>query len=317
MTGCADASRKEKAVSDLKAILEGPPPPSLPTTVVGEEEGVEGTKSLEAEQEHQNSKEQEHQSSKTAAAPIQDQRVLSGRMALLMHLLMLERAANRLEKIANYTATFFKQERVGGELSELQVMEMKVRHSPFSVYMKWVDGGDVGREILYVNGRYDGKMIVHVGGFKGRFLPSLSLNPNGSLAMEESRYPITRAGLLELVRMAIGYRHRDLQLGSGVNCCMLSDHKFDDRDCYCFTIEYENPTISETYRKSITYFDKALSIPIFMKNFTWPHMIDNCDESNLDESTIIEHYAFLNIDLERRLADTDFDRTNDSYGLRR
>ena len=318
----ADSSLDEQgSVSALKSILQTPPPPSLPKTVMGTVEDTEPNTVLGTvegtEQPTASASNAAQQKSNSVTIGDRDQTVLNGRMALLMHLLMLEKANARLEKIDNYTATFCKQERVDGQLSDLQIMEIKLRHSPFSIYMKWIDGGDVGRELLFVDGKNDGKMLVHVGGFKGRFLPSLSLHPQGTLAMEESRYPITKAGMLALIQMAISYRQHDLALANGVTCQMISDHKFDDRNCYCFIVEYNTPKISEIYRKSITYFDKTLSVPVFIKNYTWPHRIGDCDENNLDESTVIEHYAFSNINLEKRLADADFDRMNSSYRLRR
>ena len=47
-----------------------------------------------------------------------DNTVLTGRLALLMNLLLIERGHARLAAVSDYSATFFKQERIGGELSE-------------------------------------------------------------------------------------------------------------------------------------------------------------------------------------------------------
>ena len=42
---------------------------------------------------------------------------------------------------------------------------VKVRHEPFSIYLKWLSG-EVGREVLYVDGANDGEMFVRSGGWK-------------------------------------------------------------------------------------------------------------------------------------------------------
>src|SRR5882724_8434048 len=68
----------------------------------------------------------------------------SSRIALQLHLTLLELGKHQLESIPDYTATFLKQERVNGEdLQELQTVQLKLRHEPFSVHMEWIEGGDV------------------------------------------------------------------------------------------------------------------------------------------------------------------------------
>ena len=62
--------------------------------------------------------------------------------------------------VHDYSCTFFKQERIDGELGEQQQILMKVRHEPFSVYMSFLKPY-AGREVLYVDGqneRQDGRV---------------------------------------------------------------------------------------------------------------------------------------------------------------
>ncbi len=64
--------------------------------------------------------------------------VLTNEEAIQFSVLMLQDGARFLENIDSYAVTFEKQERINGDLSEAQTIELKVRHSPkFSVYMKW------------------------------------------------------------------------------------------------------------------------------------------------------------------------------------
>jgi hypothetical protein len=240
--------------------------------------------------------------------------VLTGRMALLMNRLMLEKSVRTLEKVSDYTATFFKQERIKGKLSDGQLMEIKMRHAPFSVYMKWLTG-DKGRQVLYVAGENDNKMLVKFGGWKSR-LPSLKLEPLSSLAMAESRHPITQAGLLELVREVLAYRERDLQHEGVVRCCVLPNQKVDDKECYCFTVEYSSAAVSETYRKSILMVDAQTLLPVAIKNYTWPEQVDSFDPKDPDGSTLIEFYSFSNVNLNPQLANSTFDGQNQEYRFR-
>jgi hypothetical protein len=75
------------------------------------------------------------------------------------------------------------------DVQDLQTIQLKLRHKPYGVYMKWLEGGDVGRELLFAEGQYDDKMQVRLGGRKA-VLPVMKLDPNGSLAMKESRHPV-------------------------------------------------------------------------------------------------------------------------------
>lgn len=254
----------------------------------------------------------------TAAAPAvaaaaANPDVLTGRWAMLLSVTMLQRGCEKFEHVSDYTATLYKQERIGGELLDGQTMSMKLRHEPFSVYMKWLDG-DRGRQLIYVNGQNDGNLLVQLGGVKGRLLGTLSINPTGSQAMAESRYPITGAGLLHLAKKIVEYRQKDLERGTGVHCEMYDNQELNGRPCYMFVTTYESQKYCETYRKAVCYIDKELSMPICVRNYTWA--VD-ADPATIDDQTLIEFYSYSDIKISQQLSDADFDRTNETYRMRR
>ena len=227
-------------------------------------------------------------------------------LALKLHVALLDLGRHRIEDIPDYTATFLKQERVDGALQDLQTIQLKLRHKPFSVYMKWLEGGDEGRQVLFVQGQNDDHLQVRLGGIKSR-LPVVSLEPTSSMAMQESRHPITEMGLSELARQVHEYRNRDCSLKRGVRWEMLPDQKHLDRDCDCWIIQYDSPEVEPTYRKTITYIDKQLALPISVRNYGWPDEgVDTSDPAALDEATLIEYYGYTDIQFETRLSDADF-----------
>ena len=240
---------------------------------------------------------------------------LQGRVAMLLQIAMLQDANNRLDKVKSYTATFDKQERIDGELSEEQSMQIKLQHEPLNVYMKWEKGGDVGREILYPISSDDPRLLVQLTKFGGR-LPALKLEPSSTLAMSEARYPVTMAGVKEMTEMTLEIRQRDLNLGDRVKVDMRDDRTFAGRPVYAYTVNYGSPKDSEQYRKCILYIDKQLMIPVYSRNFTWPDLVKNADPNNLDASTLIESYAYRGIQLEADLNQTAFERTNPEYKFR-
>ena len=118
-------------------------------------------------------------------------------VALKLHVALLDLGRHRIGAVPDYTATFLKQERVDGALQDVQTIQLKPRHKPFSVYMKWLEGGDEGRQVLFVQGENDDQLQVRLGGIRSR-LPVIHLEPASARAMQESRHPITEMGLLEL-----------------------------------------------------------------------------------------------------------------------
>ena len=157
--------------------------------------------------------------------------VLNNAEAMEYSVLLLRDGVRHLEGISRYSTVFTKQERIGGDLSEVQKIELKVQHAPhFSVYMKWKNG-DTGRQVLYSDEYDDRQMVVKLGGLKGRLLPALKLDPNGSTAMSEARYPVTEAGILGMLRQILLHREADLKRGYGVICRRLPNQQFDEREC--------------------------------------------------------------------------------------
>ena len=69
------------------------------------------------------------------------------------------------QNVRDYSCTLVKQERVEGELGEVQNIAMKVRNEPFSVYMRFLKPFQ-GREVLYVNGQNNNEMFVLEAGWK-------------------------------------------------------------------------------------------------------------------------------------------------------
>jgi hypothetical protein len=230
------------------------------------------------------------------------------RLSLRLHIALLEIGKSRIENIPDYTATFLKQERVDGDdLQELQTIQLKMRHKPFGCYMKWLEGGDVGREALFAEGQYDDKLQVRLGGKKA------------TLAMKESRHPITEMGLLELTNLVLQYRKRDYEQNpKGIHWEMIPDQKFLDHVCDCWVVEYDNTEFEKVYRKSIAYIDRELSLPICIKNFGFPAEGESfADTAALDEATFIEYYGYTDIQFKDRLTDNDFDKKNAEYKFKR
>jgi hypothetical protein len=253
--------------------------------------------------------------SEPAPTVVQNAMVLDNNEAIKFSTLLLQDGSRFLENVAAYTTVFSKQERINCDLSGVQTIEMKVRHEPsFSVYMKWKNG-DTGRQVLFNEEYEDRKMVVKLGGLKGRLLPAIKLEPTSERAMSESRYPITEAGLLGMVKQIVLCRQADMKNGQGVTCVRLPNREWDERECYCFQYHYDSAEFNQTYRKSIMLIDTRYHIPLQLTNYTWASEADGLTAEQLDEQTLIENYSFSRIDFGRELVAEDFSRENPSYRM--
>lgn len=241
-----------------------------------------------------------------------DTPTLTGKEALLECDRILGEAEAKLAKIPAYTATFVKQERIGDALTELQVIQLRLSHQPKRVSMKWEGGKDAGQRVIYAEGENDGNMLVRkLSGIESR-LGVISLNPAGALALKHSRYPVTKAGLLELTRITRQLRQADLKLESGVSAKLLEHQQLNGRDCLCLVIEYAKPEFApddkKEYRKSLVYIDSQTKLPTCVRCYGWLEKISDADPKKLDQSTLLELYAYKNIDFDAQVQNDDFSR---------
>ncbi len=233
---------------------------------------------------------------------------------LKFSLLLMQDGSRFIENVESYSTIFHKQERIQGDLGGVQTIEMKVRHQPtFSIYMKWKNG-DTGRQLLYNEEYEDKKMVVKLGGFKGRLLPAIKLEPSGPEAMAQARYPVTEAGVYGMLKQLVHYRQNDIKRGQGVLCVRLPNSVCDERDCYCFLYVYESPKYNETYRKSLLMMDTRYHVPLRVINHTWTNA-EGLTPEEMDTQTLIEDYSFTRLDFGRELVVEDFSRDNPAYRM--
>ncbi len=233
------------------------------------------------------------------------------------HFARLKAGRAQFSRLPGYTATMAKQERVGSVLLEEITYSIKVRQQPFSVYMKWQSGAEIGKELLYVDGTNDNQLLVRLGGIKGRILPALKIDPFGSLALAHSRYPITKLGIVALADTLIERRELEMRENIAVHVEQRPDTDVEGRRCAVYIFEDANPGQSPVYRKSVQYIDKEWNVPLRVANYTWPEPGKHPDGPALDEATLIEYYMYSEVAIDAHLTDADFDRANEEYHFHR
>lgn len=220
------------------------------------------------------------------------------------------------QSVRDYSCTLVKRERVQGELLDHEFMTCKVRHErvedgrvvPFGVYLGFLKPETMkGREVIYVAGTNDGKLVAHEGGLKGRFLPTVSLLPTSTLALRGNRYPITEIGIKTLTERLIEKGSRDRTLGS-CEVRMVDGAKVKDRVCTMLEVKHPDRKPEYEFHVARIFLDNELNIPIRYESYDWPSSPDGPPQ-------LIEEYTYMNLKLNVGLQDQDFNRDNEGYNF--
>lgn len=223
------------------------------------------------------------------------------------------------EQVKDYTCTLVKREQIDGRLSDPEFLFMKLRHGKteqgrapvaFAVYLRFLAPAEVrGREVVYFEGRYDGKLIARRGGISMPYVTA-ALSPTGELAMQGNRYPVTEIGfknllvrLLEVAREDVQHKECEVKYYTGA--------KVNGR--LTTMVEVMHPARRPHFRYHLAriFIDDEMQLPIRFAAYDWP------DEAGGGEPRLMEEYTYLNVKLNQGLRDWDFDYRNEAYDFRK
>ena len=231
----------------------------------------------------------------TGVSPVADQKA----SPMDTPLRLIHEAQQAYRNVQDYTCLLVKRERSNGRLPPDNVMEMKVRTQPFSVYLRWLQPrSEAGQEVCYVAGRNDGKMRVRAKGLLGT-VGFVSLDPNDPRARQTSRRSITEAGIGNMIeRFARSWENeRRLNLTTEVH---VADYEYNRRRCTRLEILHPNNGNGHfLYYRDVIYFDKETHLPIRLEFYDWPRLAG-------DVGQLVEEYSFANMRLNVGLGDNVF-----------
>ena len=212
-----------------------------------------------------------------------------------------------VEKIQDYSATVAKHERIAGKVGDYEYMFIKVRHRPFSVYMYFLSPPK-GQEVIFVEGQNDGNMWAHTTGIKNSVFGTVSLKPDGPIAMRNQRYPLTELGILNLTRRLVEVGEQDVKYGE-CNVKFYEGAKINNRVCTCIEVIHPVPRRNFLYHLARIFVDKEYNLPIRYESYDWP-------KEKGGKPELIEEYTYLNLKFNNGFTDADFDIRNPNYKFR-
>jgi len=217
---------------------------------------------------------------------------------------MARSSQETLAKVKDYSTVFIKKERIKGKLLQ-QSMLMKVRQDPFAVYIKYQDP-HAGREVIYVDGKNKGKLLVHEEGIVG-LVGTLSFAPTSPEAMEENRHPVSKAGMKTMLDLLVAQWESELKYGE-TDVKFYPNAKVGSVDCKLIESSHPEKRPHFNFQKSCLYVDKQTNLPIRLEQYGFPAKAG-------EASPVEEEYSYTNIRLNIGLTETDFDTKNKNYNF--
>lgn len=220
-------------------------------------------------------------------------------------------------ELHDYDCTIVKRERISGKLGNQETMYAKIRNRkivdgrtvvPFAVYLRFEKPENLkGREVLYVEGKNNGKMWVREAGSLGKLAGVLSLDPKGSLAMRGQLYPITEIGLENLLVKLLEKGNRD-RARDECEINVDEDMLINKRKCTLIEVVHPERRPYFDFHKAHIYIDRELELPCRYAAFTWP--------TKEEELPVIEEYTYLKIRPNVGFEEIDFSPENPEYKLK-
>jgi hypothetical protein len=202
-----------------------------------------------------------------------------------------------------------KRERINGKLNEYEYMFIKIRHKPFSVYLYFLGPPSLrGQEVIFIDGKNNGNMWAHTTGVQDKLVGTVSLKPDGLVAMRNQRYPLTEIGMTNMVRRLIEVGQHDMNYGE-CEVKFFPGAKINDRSCTCIQVTHPTPRKNFLFHVARIFVDDEYNLPLRYESYDWPKEAGGAPE-------LLDEYTFLNLKLNNGFTDEDFDIHNPRYRFR-
>jgi hypothetical protein len=209
-------------------------------------------------------------------------------------------AATAYGKVSCYIARLRRREVIQGRAKPEEVLVFKFRERPYSVHFKWLGDEGRGREVVFVRGQWDDKLHIFTAANDIPFTPAgrrLDLAPDSLMVRAASKYPITEAGIGNMITR-FGRMLDAVQAGgSGISVKYLGvmqrpEYTTPLEGVECLFPPNREPEIPDGGRR-LVYFDPVTHFPVMSLTY---------DQSGRE----VDFYCFDRFQLDVKLDDDDF-----------
>jgi hypothetical protein len=215
---------------------------------------------------------------------------------------LIDNAQKRYDRIDSYIVRLTRREMVNGRMNPEEVILVRFRKEPWSVYLKWLGKEGKGREVVFVKGRHESKIHTLLAAGDIPFVPAgrrMALAPDSVLVRSATRHPITEAGLgasiSRLAALQTAVTRGDGRQGS---LTVLGPARRDEFDRPVQALQHTlpaglDPSLPKGGKRTY-FFDPETSLPM---------LICTVDERGGD----VEYYRYCWLQPSVKLDDADFD----------
>ena len=238
-----------------------------------------------------------------AVVPMPNAPAATGEVSELRKLFTV--AAKRYDDLVDFEAQLVRSEVVNGKQMPSEEVIFQFRKTPFSIYMKNTGETGRGREVLFVQGKFDDKMHVVTGEGDNRLMGAgfkTSLRPDSPLAAGKSRHKITDGGpgsLLLRFETALKLQESGKRPGAIKRVGLVKRKEFaTPLDAVEIAIAPGDDAQLPKGGKQTIYFDAKPNSP----SANFPVMVITHEP----DGRVVEYYCFTNIRSPANLTDADF-----------
>lgn len=228
---------------------------------------------------------------------------------------LIEARHQHLREVTDYECVLVKQELLPSGMSEEQVIKVKFRHAPYSVYMEWLRNPGMAARVLYVQGRWTDTdaedpaerelAIAQPGAIARIFVKSVKQPIRGRLARKSSRRFVDEFGFQKTLDRLIQFS----EIAKARNELTLEfkgDSRFDGRPVWVIRRELPYTEEGGRYpdRTAEVLIDKALRVPVAIYCYS--------DEDKQPQS-LLAKYEYRSVRMGVGLTEKDFDPR--TYGM--
>lgn len=209
---------------------------------------------------------------------------------------LLKAASGKVRSAKDFHCLLARVEVVEGELRPLEELDFSQRFEPHALKLEWVGKRFKGRQVIYVTGANDNKVLVRAGGWSGTLTgwikKTLRFELTSVMIKSQSRYTPDVAGYDRLVeRLSEVYAEAGKAGRAWVKSSDPSEN--DGQRTRRFEVTLDPPLPDVDISKMIVTFDLDTSLPV---------------RTILHDGggRMVEDYDWRNIKLDVGLIDADF-----------
>ena len=203
-------------------------------------------------------------------------------------------------ELTGYTAVLEIQEERDEQLKPSDRVLVKIRHEPFSIYMRW---NESGQEVIFVDGENDNRLLVKPTSALAALKRVWHLDPESRMAKQSCKYPVTSSGIEKLTARVQEYYAAPKDWLSAVQCRQSSD-TVAEVAVKRYDVQFKDKAVSSEFSGGRYCFDVGTGLLIAVENFGW---------SDTPDARLLERYIYHAIDSDVKLLDADFDEKNPNY----